>query len=52
MQITRQQLALDVVVDEHAKPVDRDELLAAFLLRHVRRQRSDTTETNSTAAST
>jgi len=50
MQVTRQQLAIDVVVDENARPVDRDELLARFLLQHVRRQRSDTTETSSTTA--
>ena len=52
MQVTRQKLAIDVVVDEHAKPIDRDEVLAAFLLRHVRRQRSETTAIGSTAAST
>jgi len=32
-------LDLDVVVDQDLDPVDWDELLATFLLRHVRRQR-------------
>jgi len=47
MQVDRQQLDLDVQVDPELEPVDHDQLVAEFLLRHVRRRSEAITSTSS-----